>query len=36
MLLALSALVLYNHLSEARARADEIQAEFDAVLKGTR
>jgi hypothetical protein len=35
-LLASSALVLYNHLSEARARADEIQAEFDAVLKGMR
>jgi predicted amidophosphoribosyltransferase len=31
MLLASSALVLYNHLSEARARAAEIQAEFDAV-----
>ena len=36
ILLASSALVLYNHLSEAQARADEIQAEFDAVLKGMR
>ena len=36
MVLASSATAVYLNLLDARARADEIQAEFDATLKGLR
>jgi hypothetical protein len=36
MILVSSAAVVYLNFLDARARADEIQAEFDATLKGLR